>query len=211
MNTGLYLIGGGGHCRACIDVIEAEGQFRILGIIDLPAKLHTRNLGYEVLATDEDLHSLVCKDSGFLVTIGQVESPALRQSVYSSLKRLNSFLPRIVSPLSHVSRHALIEEATIIMHGVTVNAGARVGVNCILNSHSLVEHDARVGNHCHVSTGAVVNGGCRVGDGTFIGSNSVLVHGVSVVANVVVGAGSVVSRDITEAGVYAGNPCRRIR
>ena len=29
------------------------------------------------------------------------------------------------------------------MHGAVVNAGARVGRNCILNSQSLVEHDAR--------------------------------------------------------------------
>lgn len=29
----LVLIGGGGHARACIDVIEQENHFRIYGII----------------------------------------------------------------------------------------------------------------------------------------------------------------------------------
>ena len=28
------------------------------------------------------------------------------------------------------------------MHGAIVNAGARVGKNCIINSKSLIEHDA---------------------------------------------------------------------
>ena len=30
---------GGGHCKSCIDVIEAEGRFIIKGIIDLPDML----------------------------------------------------------------------------------------------------------------------------------------------------------------------------
>ena len=31
----LILVGGGGHCKACIDVIEEQGKFEILGILDL--------------------------------------------------------------------------------------------------------------------------------------------------------------------------------
>jgi hypothetical protein len=31
----LLLIGGGGHCRTCIDVIETEGKYKIAGIVKL--------------------------------------------------------------------------------------------------------------------------------------------------------------------------------
>ena len=34
----LILIGGGGHCKSCIDVIEKEGRFQISGIVDVPEK-----------------------------------------------------------------------------------------------------------------------------------------------------------------------------
>nr|HQU73633.1 N-acetyltransferase [Calditrichia bacterium] len=34
---------------------------------------------------------------------------------------------------------------------------------------------------------------------------------VRICDNVVIGAGSVVTRDITEPGIYAGNPARKIR
>jgi len=34
---------------------------------------------------------------------------------------------------------------------------------------------------------------------------------VSICDGVVIGAGSVVTRDITERGIYAGNPARKIR
>ena len=35
----LYLIGGGGHCKSCIDVIEQEKKYKIKGIFDLLKKL----------------------------------------------------------------------------------------------------------------------------------------------------------------------------
>lgn len=211
MKKDLYLIGGGGHCRSCIDVIEMERKFRIIGIVDLPSKLNTQVLGYPVLATDKDLVELIQQECGFFISMGHIESPKAREKVFSFLRDRGAFLPKIISPEAHVSSHASIGDGTIVMHGAIVNAGAIIGSNCILNTNSLVEHDAIIADHCHISTGAVVNGGCRIGSGSFVGSSSVLVNGVSISGGSLVGAGSVVYRDISEGGVYVGNPCRRIR
>ena len=30
----IVLIGGGGHCKSCIDVIEMEKKYKILGLVD---------------------------------------------------------------------------------------------------------------------------------------------------------------------------------
>jgi hypothetical protein len=30
----IILVGGGGHCKSCIDVIENENKYKIIGIID---------------------------------------------------------------------------------------------------------------------------------------------------------------------------------
>ena len=53
----LILIGGGGHCKSCIDVIELEDKYRIAGIVDLPEKLGQFLMGYSYLAVDDDLLS----------------------------------------------------------------------------------------------------------------------------------------------------------
>ena len=45
----ILLIGGGGHCRSCIDVIEAEGKYSIAGIVNQPGGNTDPVLGYEVL------------------------------------------------------------------------------------------------------------------------------------------------------------------
>ena len=35
----------------------------------------------------------------------------------------------------------------------------KIGINCIINTKALVEHDAIIGDHCHIATSAIINGG----------------------------------------------------
>jgi acetyltransferase-like isoleucine patch superfamily enzyme len=49
-----------------------------------------------------------------------------------------------------------------------------------------------------------------IGNRVSLGSNSTIMP-VSICDDVVIGAGSVVTKDITEPGIYAGNPARLIR
>jgi UDP-3-O-[3-hydroxymyristoyl] glucosamine N-acyltransferase len=84
---------------------------------------------------------------------------------------------------------------TIIFHGATVNASAKVGMCNIVNSHALIEHNAYTGNFCHISTGAIINGSAKIGDRSFIGSRSVIVNDVVIANETFVKAGSIVKRD----------------
>ncbi len=178
----LILLGGGGHCRSCIDVIEREGRYRITGILDRRELVGTAVLGCPVIATDEEAAGLVDGSTSFLVTVGQIRSAEIRVRLFEMLVRLGADIATVVSPSAEVSRHAALGRGAIVMHHAVVNAGARIGENCIINSQALVEHDAEVGDHCHVSTGAIVNGGVRVGERCFIGSHATCVHGCVVPA-----------------------------
>jgi sugar O-acyltransferase (sialic acid O-acetyltransferase NeuD family) len=185
----LFLIGGGGHCRSCIDVIESQTEFKIHGIFDVAEKVGEKILGYEIIATDSDLNSYVKADHYFLVTVGQIKSSAIREKIFQNLLSLNANIATVVSGRSHVSKHAAIKKGTIVMHDCLVNAAAEVGENCILNSKSLIEHDSRIGNHCHISTAAIVNGNCVVNDSSFVGSNAVLREGAILPRGTIVSAG----------------------
>jgi maltose O-acetyltransferase len=50
-----------------------------------------------------------------------------------------------------------------------------------------------------------------IGDNVWLGGGVIVCPGVTIGENSVIGAGAVVTRDITEPGVYAGNPARRLR
>ena len=186
----IVLIGGGGHCRSCIDVIEARGGLTIAGILDVAARAGELVFGYQVIGTDEDIGQLASRGAKFLITIGQIKSPDRRVALHDKVRASNGQLASIVSPLAYVSPRAELGPGTIVMHGAVVNCGARVGANVIVNSKALIEHDATVGDHCHISTAAVVNGGVEVGPCTFIGSNAVLHHGARVPAGSIVAAGA---------------------
>ncbi len=171
MKPKLILIGGGGHCASCIDVIEQAGVFEIVGIVDNWSSEGV--LGYQVLGGDGDLSELRQSYDHALVTVGQIKSPEVRSRLYNLTKSLGFRFPAIVSPRAYVSIHATIGEGTIIMHDVLVNARATIGNNCIINTKALIEHDVQVEDDCHISTASTINGGCIVRRGTFVGSHAV--------------------------------------
>lgn len=194
MNKKIILVGGGGHCRSCIDVIEQEGKFKIVGIVDLPEKLNQSVLGYPVIGTDTDLPDLVKKHQNVLITVGQIKSPVRRIELFAHLKGINASFPVIKSPMSYVSPHASVDEGTIVMHNALINAGAQIGRNCIINTKALVEHDAVIEDHCHISTGTIINGGVIIGRESFIGSGSITKEYISISSNTFLQASSFVGK-----------------
>ena len=207
----LVLLGGGGHCKAAIDVIEAENRFEIIGILDLKERLGSEVCGYKVVGTDDEIEKWHKMGSSFHITLGQIKNAEIRKYLYSKLKALNAILPVICSPNAYISKHAFADEGTILMHHAILNAGATVGVNCIINNKALIEHDTVIGDHCHISTSVVINGNCKVGEASFVGSNSVLIQGIELGKECVVGAGSVIIHDCQSGTIIAGNPGKIIR
>ena len=201
----LLLIGGGGHCRSCIDVIEAEGKYKIAGIVNPSGGSREQILGYNVLGDDEDLPELLKKHPNALITVGQIKSADLRLKLFERVQRLGFVLPTIISPRAYVSKNADIGVGTIIMHDALVNTGAKIGNNCILNIKSLVEHDAVVENHCHISTSSVVNGGTIIREKTFIGSNTITKEYITVGKTSVIGGGLRVVSDVQENTLMKNN------
>ena len=51
-------------------------------------------------------------------------------------------LPTVISPRAYVSKYASLGARIVVMHDSLVNTGANIGNNFILNTKSLVEHDA---------------------------------------------------------------------
>jgi sugar O-acyltransferase (sialic acid O-acetyltransferase NeuD family) len=204
-NLSLILIGAGGHARACIDVIEQNGDFKIFGLVGLESELGSEVNGYEVMATDKDLKELAQKVSHALVTVGQIVSPKVRISLYDKAKDAGFELPKIVSRLAYVSPSSQIGPGTIIMHGAIINSGVKVGQNCIINTRSVLEHDSQIHDNCHVSTGVIVNGGAVIREGCFVGSGSSIREGVSIGEHSIIGMGSSVRHNLNANSTFQGS------
>ena len=110
---------------------------------------------------------------------------------------------------------------------VEIQKDVTVGRNTKVQSHAFICELVTIGEDCFISHGAMfindlfATGGPAGGDKTkwkstvigshvSIGTNATILP-VKICSNVVIGAGAVVTGDISEPGIYAGNPARKIK
>jgi sugar O-acyltransferase (sialic acid O-acetyltransferase NeuD family) len=188
----IILIGGGGHCKAVIDVVEQEGLFNIVGIIDKPEMLGENLLEHQIIGDDSELINVVKNCKNALITIGQIKSPSARINLFNKLLKLGFKLPTIISPRAYISKHSSLGIGSIIMHDSVISADVVIGDNCIINTKSIIEHGSSIENHCHISTNAVINGEVFIGEGSFIGSGAVTKECIKIDNNFFAKAGSII-------------------
>ena len=114
--------------------------------------------------------------------------------------------------------------ATFVGPFTEIQKSVVIGKNCRIQSHAFICELVTIGDDCFIGHGVVFindlfeNGGpargdralwkpTRIGNRVSIGSNATILP-VTIADGAVIGAGAVVTRDITKAGVYAGNPAR---
>jgi acetyltransferase-like isoleucine patch superfamily enzyme len=107
---------------------------------------------------------------------------------------------------------------------VEIQSGVVIGKGCRIQSHAFICELVTIGDDCFISHGAMfINdlfsaGGpakgqrnlwrsTTIGNRVSIGTNTTILP-VSICDDVVIGAGAVVTKDISVAGVYVGNPAR---
>jgi acetyltransferase-like isoleucine patch superfamily enzyme len=108
-----------------------------------------------------------------------------------------------------------------------IQKGVVIGARTRVQSHSFICELVTIGSDCFIGHGVMfvndvfsVGGPARgrkelwrethIGDHVSIGSNATIMP-VRICDHVVIGAGAVVTRNITESGIYAGNPARLLR
>lgn len=202
--TPLILVGGSGHCRSCIDVIESTNYHEIIGIVAQIGAEESPVVGYPAIRIDDDLDGLLRICPTALITVGQIKTPELRKHLFQLVQDLGGTFPVVTSPHAYVIERAKVGGGTNVMHGAIINVRSTIGVNCIVNSHALVEHDVSSGSHSHVSTGVRVNGGVSIGEGTFLGSGAIVNQRLSIGDNCIIGSGAVIGSDVPEGTRVTG-------
>ena len=189
MRKPILLIGAGGHALSCIDVIEQEDCYDIIGLIGLESEVGNDVLGYPIIGCDKDLPNILKNKVNVLITIGQIKTYKLRKFFFDLTNSYGCYMPSIISSKAYVSSSSKIGEGTIIMHGAIINAGATIGSNCIINSRALIEHGVMIHDHCHIATASIINGDVTIGCGTFIGSGSIVRQSQIIGERCVIGMG----------------------
>lgn len=192
----MYLYGVSGHAKVIKEIIESNGQ-NLTGVVD------------DNLELKEFCGMPVDHNAGefgpFIVSIGNNK---VRKEVVSRLK--SSFFKAIHTD-AIISPSASINDGTVVMAGVVVNAEAHIGRHCIINTGSVIDHECNLEDYVHVSPNTTLCGNVYVGEGTWIGAGSTVIQGVKIGRWSQIGAGSVVVNEIPDGVLAYGVPCRVIR
>ncbi len=120
-----------------------------------------------------------------------------------------------------------IGDDTFVGPFTEIQKDVTIGRRCRIQSHAFICEIVTIGDDCFVGHGVMfvndrfaTGGPARgrkelwqptvIGDRVSIGSNATIMP-VSIASGTVIGAGAVVTKDIETAGIYAGNPARRIK
>ena len=148
----------------------------------------------------DDLLPVLHKEgfSQAFVTVGSLQSYAIRKKLVQLAMQIGFTFPVIADPSAVISKFANIGQGTFIGKNAVVNAGTFVGEHCIINTGAILEHDCLVGNFCHVSVGSILCGGVTVGNGVFVGAGSTVVQMLTIASDSMIGAHSTVLTNVGE-------------
>lgn len=110
---------------------------------------------------------------------------------------------------------------------VEIQKDVTIGERCKIQSHSFICELVTIGSDCFIGHGVMFindlfSGGgpargnkdlwksTQIGNHVSIGSNATILP-VNICDNVVIGAGAVVTKNITQPGIYAGNPAKKLK
>lgn len=207
MSDKIYIYGGGGHGKVVLDILRAAyGPQAVAGIFDDDHQKAGRAF-YDSLIIGP-LEYFEGTVDHLVIAIG---NNVIRQSKAQLYQKRIGRYATLIHPSALVSPSAIIGAGTVVMAGCQVNADARIGQHCIINTGAVVEHDCIVSDYTHIAPGVVLTGMVKVGALTLIGANSTVVPGKSIGNNCLIAAGSVVTTDIPDHAVARGNPARVVK
>jgi sugar O-acyltransferase (sialic acid O-acetyltransferase NeuD family) len=159
---------------------------------------------------DAFLRQSTAADLGFVVAIGNPFGD-VRLKLHAFMVQRGLSPVSFADPTALICRSAVLADGLQVMPGAIVHNDVSIGLQCIINTRSLVEHDCVLDDGVEIGPGAVLCGRVHVGANTWIGANATIRPRITIGPNSIIGAGSVVVTDIPGNSVAVGVPARVVR
>jgi sugar O-acyltransferase (sialic acid O-acetyltransferase NeuD family) len=208
----IVLFGGGNQVHYTLDIIEKQGLYKVVGIIDSVHDIGSERFGYKVIGRQEDIKSLIEEYGieGGIITIGD---NWIRYYVTQQIKNLvrdfefvNAIHPSVI-----IGNNVQLGTGIVVMAGVIINPMAKIGNHTFFATGSQIEHDCIIEDFASVSAGSILGGYVHIKRYSAITLNVTILDRLIIGENCVVGSGSLVLKDIPDNILAYGNPCKNIR
>ncbi len=197
----IFVLGGGGHAKMCLDILGRRGEYEVVGILDGGMVPGSRVLDVPVLGPDNDEEMARLYRQGVRLAVngvGAAGNHPYRSQVYTRLRQAGFSLPNLIHPSAVIEPSAVLGEGNQIMAGAIVGSAVRVGDNCIVNSGAVISHDSRLADNVHIAPGALLAGNVQVGADTLVGMGVTIYLGLTIGSRVVITNGLDVFKDLPD-------------
>jgi len=208
----IILIGGGNQAHYTIDIIEKEGKYNIVGIIDSIHEVGSDRFGYKILGRQENVSQLIEEYNieGGVISIGDNWS---RYYVYNQIKTLfpNFQFVNAIHPSVVIGNNVKLGVGIVAMAGCIFNPKSQIGNFTFFATGAQIEHDCQIGDFASISAGSVTGGYVKLGKFSAITLGVTVVDRLEIGENTVVGSGSLVTKSLPDNVLAYGSPAKVIR
>ncbi len=208
----VLIFGASGHGSVVLDCLERSPGLAPVGFIDSYKEKGTKKNGYEVLGTEFDLPEILQAHEvhGGIIAIGDNWA---RRKMAARIERIvpGFQFVSVVHPMAVIGRDVRLGEGVVVMPGAIVNANARIGDHCIINTKASLGHDGVMEAFSSLAPGVCAGGHVFVGRGAAVSLGSSIIENVRIGPDSVVGAGSLVLENVPPGVMVFGSPARVVR
>ncbi len=208
----IVLIGGGNQAHYTIDIINKEGKYNIIGIIDSIHDIGSNRFGYKILGRQEDIAKLK-KQYNFEGGIISIGDNWVRYYVSSQIKKqlpdfkfVNAIHPSVV-----IGDNVELGKGIVMMAGCIINPKSKIGDFTFFATGAQVDHDCDIKNYSSISAGSITGGYVTLGEFSAITLGVTVVDRLKIGKNTVIGSGSLVLNNLPDNVLVYGNPAKIIR
>ena len=203
-------IGAGGHAKVIIDILQMNGEFDVMGLIDSdPGLKGNWVLDVPVLGSEDELEPLYGKGVRHaFMGVASLADTVSNKMIYQRIEAAGFKMIKAIHPRAVVAGSVMIGSGCRVFGGAVINPGTSLGNNVVVNTGAVVDHDCMVGDHAQIAPGAKLAGAVIVGEGAIVGIGATVIQGINIGRHAFVAAGAVVVRDVAAHTTVAGIPAR---
>ena len=216
----VLIFGTAGAAKDIYYWIKASNEYgtgdilKVVGFIenDPAMKGQTIFAGQTVIGTDEEVADII-KDYDEIGMVVPFGSPYVRQRIVEELKGFdNAVFPNIIHPTVIYDKDAgTMGEGNHIGPGVVIESEYTFGDFNYVSGAVELGHDMKMGDYNSINPSAATAGNVVFGNRSMLGLNACVIQELHVGDDIVIGAGAVVTQNLSEPGIYAGVPAKKIK
>ncbi len=205
----IAIIGAGDLGLQFHHFISYYSNDKIVGWFDDTKRIGTLISKVKVLGKIRDIPTKKDNFDFIIIAIGY-RHLILKIKLLKQLQYLEIPLYTFIHPTAIVDKSAFIAPGCFVYPNVVIDQHVKIERGCVLNISTIISHDTHIKECNFLAPGCMISGFVKVGSCCFLGTGTIIIDSIEVCDHVQTGAGSVVIKNLEQAGLYVGNPVRKI-